>query len=350
VVGGAEEEPATGEIESPEQEPGQDTPELAEIQTEEVVPEEAIVEPEASETPEQTELESVPVEVEDEAKMEGEEHEGDSEEEQPADSAAVPPDLLLLRDQQDRASLLASLIEQEGRVTAGKQAVRKPSGKAGRLAVALLLLIGIIISMLIGPSPMPTDALKGVPALALGDQIQTLAENDKVLVVLDYQAATSRELEALAAPMLDKLHVQGVQLSFLTTQPSGLFLAQSLLAQAELPENTLVEYLPGSYLNLIGWAVNPAISATGDDLLRVKNLYPFRLVLLVSDSSDNIRGWLEQIAPWIESLNFAAITTQMEAPVLSPYFDSGQLVGYAAGVAEGNIGMQSTFNYRAYRV
>jgi hypothetical protein len=350
VVGGTQEEPATGEIESPEQEPGQDTPELAEIQTEEVVPEEAIVEPEASENPEQTELESVPVEVEDETKTGVEEQEEEPEEEQPTDSAAVPPDLLLLRDQQDRASLLASLIEQEGRVTAGKQAVRKPSGKAGRLALALLLLIGLIVSMLIGPSPMPTDALKSMPALALGDQIQTLAENDKVLVVLDYQAATSRELEALAAPMLDKLHVQGVQLSFLTTQPSGLFLAQSLLAQAELPENTLVEYLPGSYLNLIGWAVNPAISATGDDLLRAKNLYPFRLVLLVSDSSDNIRGWLEQIAPWIESLNFAAITTQMEAPVLSPYFDSGQLVGYAAGIADGNIGMQSTFSYRAYRV
>ena len=350
VVGGTQEEPATGEIESPEQEPGQDTPELAEVLTEEVAPEEAIVEPEESETPEQIEPESVPVEVEDEARMGVEEHEGDSEEEQPTDSAAVPPDLLLLRDQQDRASLLASLIEQEGRVTAGKQAVRKPSGKAGRLALALLLLIGLIVSILIGPSPIPTEALGSLPALALGDQIQTLAENDKVLVVLDYQAATSRELEALAAPMLEKLHAQGVQLSFLTTQPSGLFLAQSLLAQAGLPENTMVEYLPGSYLNLIGWAVNPAISATGDDLLQVRNLYPFRLVLLVSDSSDNIRGWLEQIAPWIESLNFAAITTQMEAPVLSPYFDSGQLVGYAAGIADGNIGTQSTFSYRAYRV
>ncbi len=350
VVEQTEEKLATGEIESPEQEPGQDTPEQTEIQTEEVVSEEAPVTPEAIETPEQIELESVPVEVEDETKMGVEEQEEEPEEEQPTDSAAVPPDLLLLRDQQDRASLLASLIEQEGRVTAGKQAVRKPSGKAGRLAVALLLLIGIIISMLIGPSPMPTDALRSMPALALSDQIQALAENDKVLIVLDYQAATSRELESLAVPMLEQLHAQGVQLSFLTTQPSGLFLAQSLLVQAGLPEHTLVEYLPGSYLNLIGWAVNPAISATGDDLLQVKNLYPFRLVLLVSDSSDNIRGWLEQIAPWIESLKFAAVTTQMEAPVLSPYFDSGQLVGYAAGIADGNIGTQSTFSYRAYRV
>jgi hypothetical protein len=109
-----------------------------------------------------------------------------------------------------------------------------------------------------------------------------------------------------------------------------------------------VEYLPGSYLSLISQAVTPAFSTTGNNL--VKDLRSFKLVLLVSDSSDNIRGWLEQIAPWIDNLNFAAVTTQMEAPVLSPYFDSGQIVGYAAGIADSNIGAQSTFNFRAYRV
>ena len=345
----APEEESELQVEEMPEDTTEDLPEQADVRAEEVVLEEDPVEPETSETPEQVEPESIPSEGK--AKFVPEELEEEPEEaEQPTDSTAVPPDLLLLRDQQDRASLLAALIEQEGRVTAGKQPARKASGRAGRLVVALLLLVGLIVSILIGPGAMPTDAPRSMPALALNDQIQTLAENDKVLVVLDYQAATSRELESLAAPILDQLHTQEVQLSFLTTQPSGLYLAQSLLAQTGLPEKTLVEYLPGSYLNLISWAMNPAISATGDDLLQVKNLHPFRLVLLVSDSSDNIRGWLEQIAPWIESLDFAAVTTQMEAPVLSPYFDSGQLVGYASGIADGNIGGQTAFSYRAYRV
>ena len=351
VIEPMEEELATGDNELPEQEPEQEPPAQAEIQAEEVVPDATPLEPKAIETPEETELESVPVEAEDEAKMGEEEPEEEpEEEEQPIDSAAVPPDLLLLRDQQDRASLLASLIEQEGRVTAGKQPIRKPSGRAGRLVVALLLLVGLIASILIGPAAMPTDTPKSIPALALDEQIQTLAESDKVLVVLDYQAATSRELEALAAPLLINMDSKGIKLAFLTTQPSGLFLAQLLLAQAGLPEETQVEYLPGSYLNLISWAMNPAISATGDDLVSVKNLGYYKMVILVSDSADNVRGWLEQIAPWMDSLKFAAVITQMEAPVLSPYFDSGQLVGYAAGITDGNTGTQTTFNYRAYRV
>lgn len=357
------EEQGAGELEALEEEPepqieeileapGQDVSLTNASQSEEV--EEALVEEpasetEASETPEQSELE--PSMTEDETGLPPEEQaEAPEDIEEPADSDSVPPDLLLLRDQQDRASLLASLIEQEGRVTAGKQLTRKPSGRGGRLAVALLLLIGLIVSILIGPAAMPTDTPKSIPALALDEKIQTLVQNDRVLVVLDYQAATSRELESLAAPLLTQLHSQGIQFTVLVSQPSGLFLAQSLLAQAGLPEDTLVEHLPGSYLNLISRAMNPAISDGQDTLTQVKDLRSFKLVLLVSDFSDNIRGWLEQIAPWIGSLNFAAVTTQMEAPVLSPYFDSGQLVGYAAGIGDGNIGAQTTFSYRAYRV
>jgi len=357
--------------EYPELVPGEDMPQLSEVEEKEIpeemigedleqepaqeIPslEDVVEEPtpglKASEEPEEGQPAAIIPEEESEG-LPNELEQEPEEEEQPADSAAVPPDLLLLRDQQDRASLLASLIEEEGRVTAGKQAIRKPSGRAGRLVVALLLLFGLIVSILISPAAIPTDTPRSLPALALSDQIQTLVENDKVLVVLDYQAATSRELESLTVPLLAQLQTRGAQLSFLTTQPSGLFLAQSLLEQAGLPANTEMDFLPGSYLNLIGWAVNPPISATGDDLVRVKNLYPFKLVLLVSDSSDNIRGWLEQIAPWIESLRFAAVTTQMESPVLAPYFDSGQLVGYSAGVADGSFGAQADFNYRAYRV
>ncbi len=361
-----EDKPETEEIDAPQaepdnqveealEEPGQGIPQQGNTQLEEPEPEESVSEespedaPIEPDEPEQTEPKSSLTENEPELALEGQDEEPE-EEEQPTDSAAVPPDLLLLRDQQDRASLLASLIEQEGRVTAGKQAPRKPFGRAGRLAVALLLLIGLVVSILIGPAAMPADAFKSIPALALNNQIETLNENDQVLVVLDYQAATSREIESLAAPLLEQLHTQGANLVFLTTQPSGLFLAQSLLVQAGLPEVKQVDYLPGSYLSLLVRAMNPAISDSQDTLTQVKDLHSFRLVLLVSDSSDNIRGWLEQIAPWVESSNFAAVTTQMEAPVLSPYFNSGQLVGYAAGIADGNIGSQPAFSYRAYRV
>lgn len=318
-----------------------------ETASQEEVSEEAPLESEASETLDQIEPKTSLTEDESELAPE-EQDEEPAEAEQPTDSAAVPPDLLLLRDQQDRASLLASLIEEEGRVTAGKQATQKPAGRAGRLAVALLLLIGLIVSILIGPAAMPADTPKSIPALALSDQIQTLAENDKVLVVLDYQAAASRELEALATPLIVQLHDQGTKLEFLTTQPSGLFLAQSLFVQAGLPEDTLVEYLSGSYLGMISSAANSTVSTAGNG--NVKDLHSFQLVLLVSDSSENIRGWLEQVAPWIQALNFAVVSTQMEAPVLAPYFDSGQLVGYAAGITDGNLASQTAFNHRAYRV
>lgn len=355
AIHAVEEEP-DAQAEEALEETGENLPELDNTQPEEaetiedeakqVAPEGDLVELETSESPEQSEPESAA--LEDEAKPLPQETEAELEEEQPSDSAAVPPDLLLLRDQQDRANLLAALIEEEGRVTAGKQPSRKPSGRAGRLAVALLLLLGLIVSILIGPAALPPESSKSLAALALDDRIQEFAEGTKVLVVLDYQAAASRELESLAAPLLGQLHSQNIQLEFLTTQPSGLFLAESLFKQAGLPEHTRVTFLPGSYLSLISSAASVPIADAGDGV--VKELHSFKLVLLVSDSSDNIRAWLEQIAPWNPTTQFGAVTTQMEAPLLSPYFDSGQLAGYAAGIAEGNISSQTTFNYRAYRV
>ena len=344
----AQQDPEAVIDEKMETEPVQDTPQQESFSTEELVTQETVIQQNDDELPEESEIvQPVPEEIE---RLPEEPVEEAAELEQPTSSESVPPDLLLLRDQQDRADLLAALIEQEGRVTAGRHAPQKPSSRAGRLAVALLLLVGLVVSILVGPSGIPADTPKSMPSLALNDQIQLMAENDKVLVVLDYQAATSSELEALAAPILEKLQIQEVQLTFLTTRASGLFLAQTLLAQSGMPEDTRVEYLPGSYLNLLSQAINSEMAHAGNNSTQVKDIHAFKMVLLVSDSSDNIRGWLEQIAPWIGTLKFAAVTTQMEAPVLSAYFDSRQLVGYAAGVADGNIGTQTSFNYRAYRV
>ena len=339
---GSPEQPAEKEIENPNEPAEEQNPETEDAESieENLAPLEAPTEAELDEEPlteetlEPAEAESPPPE----------------EVEEPSDSSAVPPDLLLLRDQQDRASLLAALVEQEGRVTADKQPTRKPSSKVGRLVVELLLIIGLVVSIVVGPSALAEDSPKSVPALALNEQIVSLTDGDKVLVVLDYQAAASRELEALAAPVLERLQTEGAALSFRAIQPAGLFLAQSLFEKAAMPESTRVEYLPGSYLNLLPQAVDPQTTNSSNDPSGVEDMRSFKMVLLVSDSAENIRGWLEQIAPWVGSLKFAAVTTQMEAPTLSPYFDSGQLIGYASGTADGTLGTQDAFNYRAYRV
>lgn len=278
-----------------------------------------------------------------------------AEHEEPADSSSVLQDLLLLRDQQDRASLLAALIEQEGRVTVGYQPPRQPAAKGGRVVVALLLLIGLIVSILLGPAASPAGLSSSAPGLALTGRVEALAKDDAVLVVLDYQPAASRELEALAAPLLGSMADKGVDLTFLTSQPSGLFLAQPLFEKAGLPTETRVEFLPGSYLSLISWAMNPSAppefnAALSGSLRKVPSLSSFRMILLVSDSSEGIRGWLEHIAPWLDKSPIAAVTTQMEAPVLAPYFAADQLIGYASTLADGTMAAEAAFNFRAYRV
>ncbi len=345
---GAHELPETEEMSMPEA--------LPEEQAAESQGETQSVTPEPSEKTADAEVDSAETLAADDSEAQESTKPDDAPElEQPRDSSSVLPDLLLLRDQQNRANLLASLIEQEGREIAGRQPSKQLSGKGGRIAVALLLIIGLVVSMLIGHDAPTVSLPMSVPAGALNARVSSLTKADQVLVVLDYQAAASRELETLAAPVLKTMRAQGAELIFLTAQPSGLFLGQSLLEKAGLSADTKIEYLPGSYLSLIGWAMNPAAPADlnptlANSQLAKHSLSSFGLILLISDSSENVRGWLEQIAPWQASSTFAAVTTQMEAPVLAPYFDSGQLVGYAFALADGSPGAAAAFSFRAYRV
>ena len=101
-------------------------------------------------------------------------------------------DLILLRDQRERAQVLSNIIEQEGRRTLSVLHEKKPQSKLGRLILALLLIAGIVISLILGPAQgisMPES-----PAAALfGEKLSQLGSGDLVLVVLDYQAASSTD-------------------------------------------------------------------------------------------------------------------------------------------------------------
>jgi hypothetical protein len=57
-------------------------------------------------------------------------------------------------------------------------------------------------------------------------------------------------------------------------------------------------------------------------------------ILLVSDSFEFLRSWLEQIAPWHADVPVVAISTGTNNAVLLPYFESNQLRGYLAGLAD----------------
>ncbi len=245
-------------------------------------------------------------------------------------------DLILLRDQRERAQVLSNIIEQEGRRTLSVLHEKKPQSKLGRLILALLLIAGIVIALILGPAQgisMPES-----PAAALFNKnISGLKSGDSVLVVLDYQAASSTEIEALTKPILKTLQDKEVEIRLVTAQPNDLWLAgASFDEDADMPE---VEFVPGGILGYLvfgigsktAWGATPIekVVSKGRDMFSKSDH-----ILLVSDSFEFLRSWLEQIAPWHEEVPVSAISTGTNNAVLLPYFESNQLQGYLAGLAD----------------
>lgn len=260
-------------------------------------------------------------------------------------------DLILRRDQRQRAQTLKNIIEQEGRRSIAVLHEKTPQGKLGRLILALLLMIGVVTALVLGPAQKLELGVSPMSS-AFEKSIGQIKSGERILVVLEYQAATSAELESLAKPVFTKLLAQGAEIRLLTSQPADVWLAGGLF-DSDFPEEVpKTEFVPGGILGYLAlsagftpaWGKTPiekAISG-GADLFDQSGA-----VLIITDSFDFARVWLEQVAPWKLGLKTLVITTAVNAPVLQPYFASRQLSGYLAGAADHS---GQALNQRAWQV
>jgi hypothetical protein len=228
-----------------------------------------------------------------------------------------------------------------------------PQGKIGRLVLGLLLILGVLLAILLG-KPGQVNLPLSAPAAAFAKNLESIALDDAVLIVLDYQAATQNDIEPLAVSALEILEEEGGNVKVVTANPENIWLAGNLLDPVQVPD----EFIPGGMLGYLALAVGetpswgelPIKQAFTDDAELFDGI---KQVILVSDSAEFVRMWLEQISPWQPGIKTSAITTCVSAPMLLPYHDSGQLQGVVAGIADAKaleVAPQNLVNQRAFQV
>lgn len=268
--------------------------------------------------------------------------------EEPLSTEEVSPDLLLLRDQRDRASVFTDIIGQEGRRTIAVLREHHHQSKIGRLVLGLLLILGVILAILLGP-PGSVDLPSPAAGMSFAENLDSIDQDDAVLVVLNYQAASRSNIEPLAARTMEILEEKGALLHWVTSNPENLW-----LDPLQVPD----DFIPGGMLGYLAlatgsssrWGEMPIQQALNGDLDFFGEVDQ---VILISDSAEFVRMWLEQISPWQPRIKTSAITTPVSGPILLPYYDSGQLQGFVAGIADAsvlNVEPQNLVNQRAYQI
>jgi hypothetical protein len=234
---------------------------------------------------------------------------------------------------------------------------RLTSNRVWRWLITLFLFAAVLIPLVTGIPATPASTLRPPETMSAFTLVGNLPSNAPVLVVFDYEPALSGELEAAAAPFMDHLLLQGPRLSLISTNPTGPALAERFMQDANAspliaghnyqPGLQYVDlgYLAGGSSGVQYFASAPADAApftldgqqawTLPPLLGVRALRDFAAIIILTDSADSGRVWIEQTGTSIgETPMLMVISAQVE-PMILPYYGSGQIKGLVTGLAGG---------------
>jgi len=184
---------------------------------------------------------------------------------------------------------------------------------------------------------------------------QSIPEGAPILVAMNYEPARVGEMEAAAAPMFDQMILlKHPHLTFIAANESGAMLAERFISGPLAGHNyesgiqyLNLGYLPGGQMGIHAFAQNPRETSPLDVTLApawaaapldaISSLSQFAAMILLTDDADSARTWIEQTQSERGTMPFVVISSAQAAPMIEPYFDSGQISGQVAGLYGGAI-------------
>jgi hypothetical protein len=197
--------------------------------------------------------------------------------------------------------------------------------------------------------------MNSVSAIRFNQQLDTLPINGTVLLAVDFEPGYSHEVTLASSGIIERLLSRDNKLVLVSTSLAGPVLAEELVLTAGgnggLTGDRIINlgFLPGGIISMKEFSLAPQAAAkygmdwvrTGQSawqhpaLQNVQQISDFSLVLIMTDSGDTGRMWLEQIKPHLGDIPILMITTAQAVPILNPYVASGQLDGLISGLSGG---------------
>lgn len=267
--------------------------------------------------------------------------------------------LKMTETQAAHAGMLEELLKNENKPSSAKRESAQGSKRLMQLVVALVLIVVLIIFRGAGLVDTPSRPYLSPFVTPFYDQIESLAAGSPVLLAVDYDPGYTGELKAASSTVIQRLMQKQQRIAVISTVPAGPALAEDLLQQAYYSQQMIgsgytlnthtisLGYLPGGVTSLKEFALRPkqaaryGLTVTHDGLIPwdhpalegVNRLTDFTAVIVITDSVDTGRGWVEQVQPALGSTPMLLISSAQAAPMLEPYVQSGQLSGMLSGLA-----------------
>lgn len=250
--------------------------------------------------------------------------------------------------QQADASLLEQMLATETQAEPLRGGGRLVSQRVLRWVLSALMILLVSSLLMIGSRTVPLPVTPPDESSLILSTLDALPESAPVLMIFDYEPALAGELEAAAAPLMDRLlGLRHPRVTILSTSPTGAALAEHFFAKTQAQHNYLPEqnyvnlgYLPGGTIGILSFAENPLAampsmlwaSPAAQD---VNRLADYAAILLLTDQAETARAWVEQTASHREGRPLVVISSAQAAPMIQPYLFSGQVNGLVSGLRGG---------------
>jgi hypothetical protein len=253
-------------------------------------------------------------------------------------------------EQQSSAALLEQILgsETSPRTLIASTFVASQQALRWTLAGLVLLVLSAVIFLGSQNLPLPSAALpSGLQSAA--DALESIPDNGRVLVVVDYEPSLAGEMEAVGGPLLTHMvSLRKPVLSFLSTSPNGPGLVERLLTNTNINraeglgyqagvQYFNLGYLPGGSAGVLGFIESPGrmIPSAG-----VASLSEYDALVVMSDHAESGRVWVEQLQNQKQK-DFALaerplimVASAQAGPLLQPYVASQQISGMVNGLSE----------------
>ena len=255
--------------------------------------------------------------------------------------------LQVSESQQKSAAVLEEILAEENQPAFSGGAAAKIAVPLVRWVIAVLLfaVLGFSVFSQSKMTPSPQFVLPEVQD-AIG-VINQLPAEGTALIVFDYEAGFSGEMEAVALPLMDHLMSRGQKMAFLSTTPMGPGLAEDFLTKTQSADQYArgdhfvnLGYLSGNAAGMASFLNNPkslaSVSTNGGALMsEINHADDFSVIVILTDDVEKGRFWIEQSAFVLETTPLLmAVSAQVE-PIVYPYYASGQVDGLVSGLSGG---------------
>lgn len=251
-------------------------------------------------------------------------------------------------EEQHLADRFSAILESEKATRTPVTPPIKSSIWMFRIFISLVLILTVIGSLL-STQPQQLPKSRSPESEAILTWAVDLPQNSPVLVIFDYQPGYANEIELIAEPILRLIIAKDVELSTLSSTPSGSILAQKLLQKLSGIEEITVKDLGFYPVGAFGGYQIANQSQDGIEIAYLPEttssipVDTFEGILILADRAEGARAWVEQLSFLLpDSPRFLLLTAQA-GPMSLPYWEAHQVDGMISGISDA-VGIISTFS------